>query len=103
MDNAAVQVLLDNIFDQAMVYHGFTDYMRDYELSYVRPIHAPAYDHNTCAISSRPASARMRHRQFQRRSGRGRWTKGSLTTRQVWISTATSGVSSGRSCTPERE
>lgn len=24
--------LLDHIFDQALVYHGFTDYMRDYEL-----------------------------------------------------------------------
>lgn len=27
-----VQRLLDEVFDQAIVYHGFTDYMRDYEI-----------------------------------------------------------------------
>jgi hypothetical protein len=30
--DAEVQRLLDDVFDQALVYHGFTDYMRDYEL-----------------------------------------------------------------------
>ncbi len=28
----ALQQSLDEIFDQALVYHGYTDYMRDYEL-----------------------------------------------------------------------
>jgi hypothetical protein len=32
MDLAELQNHLDDIFDQALVYHGFNDYMRDYEL-----------------------------------------------------------------------
>lgn len=32
MDAGEVQSLLDEIFDQALVHHGFVDYMRDYEL-----------------------------------------------------------------------
>lgn len=32
MDEAVLQQFLDDVFDQALVYHGFTDYMRDYEL-----------------------------------------------------------------------
>lgn len=32
MDRAAMQAALDEVFDQALVYHGYTDYMRDYEL-----------------------------------------------------------------------
>jgi hypothetical protein len=32
MQAAHIQVLLDEVFDQALVHHGFVDYMRDYEL-----------------------------------------------------------------------
>lgn len=32
MYGVEIQHALDDIFDQALVYHGFTDYMRDYEL-----------------------------------------------------------------------
>ncbi|HET9060348.1 MAG TPA: hypothetical protein VFN61_10540 [Acidimicrobiales bacterium] len=32
VDAALLQVHLDTMFDQALVYHGYTDYMRDYEL-----------------------------------------------------------------------
>jgi hypothetical protein len=32
MDEAELQRALDEIFDGALVHHGFTDYMRDYEL-----------------------------------------------------------------------
>jgi hypothetical protein len=32
VDADAVQQILDGIFDDALVYHGFTSYMRDYEL-----------------------------------------------------------------------
>lgn len=32
MEAAEVQRLLDEVFDQAVVYHGFADYMRDYEI-----------------------------------------------------------------------
>lgn len=32
MDESVLQQLLDDVFDQALVYHGFTDYLRDYEL-----------------------------------------------------------------------
>ena len=32
MDPAELQRTLDEVFDQAIVYHGFTDYMRDYEV-----------------------------------------------------------------------
>ena len=32
MDRNAMQAALDDVFDQALVFHGFTDYMRDYEL-----------------------------------------------------------------------
>jgi hypothetical protein len=32
MDAAAIQKALDDVFDQAIVYHAFTDYMRDYEV-----------------------------------------------------------------------
>jgi hypothetical protein len=29
-DAVTMQAALDEVFDQAVVYHGFTDYMRDY-------------------------------------------------------------------------
>jgi hypothetical protein len=32
MDSVKLKSDLDDIFDQAIVYHGFTDYLRDYEL-----------------------------------------------------------------------
>ncbi len=32
MDRTAMQAALDRVFDQALVFHGFTAYMRDYEL-----------------------------------------------------------------------
>lgn len=32
MDVAALERALDEAFDHAVVYHGFTDYMRDYEV-----------------------------------------------------------------------
>ena len=32
MDPAELKRALDDVFDQAIVYHGFTDYMRDYEV-----------------------------------------------------------------------
>lgn len=32
MDSAAIQRAFDDVFDQALVFHGYTDYMRDYEL-----------------------------------------------------------------------
>lgn len=32
MDGSEIQAAFDEIFDQAIVFHGFTDYMRDYEV-----------------------------------------------------------------------
>src|SRR5580658_2218683 len=32
MDVAVLERALDDIFDQALMYHAFTDYMRDYEV-----------------------------------------------------------------------
>lgn len=32
VDAAELQGRLDEVFDQALIYHGFTDYMRDYEM-----------------------------------------------------------------------
>ncbi len=32
MDAAALQLVMDEVFDQAVVYHGYVDYMRDYEV-----------------------------------------------------------------------
>ncbi|MBL7497651.1 hypothetical protein I6A84_05305 [Frankia sp. CNm7] len=32
MDVVAIRRALDDVFDQAIVYHAFTDYMRDYEM-----------------------------------------------------------------------
>ncbi|MGO9558650.1 MAG: hypothetical protein ACLPQS_14375 [Acidimicrobiales bacterium] len=32
MESAQLQQHMDNMFDQALVFHGFTEYMRDYEL-----------------------------------------------------------------------
>jgi hypothetical protein len=32
MDAAVLEQALDEIFDQALVYHAFTDYTRDYEV-----------------------------------------------------------------------
>lgn len=32
MEAATLQQALDDIFDQAIVYHAFTDYLRDYEV-----------------------------------------------------------------------
>ena len=49
MDAAEIQVALDDVFDQAIVFHAFTDYMRDYEVvtfAVADPLTgiAPAYD-----------------------------------------------------------
>lgn len=38
MDTASLQQALDDVFDQALVYHAYTDYLRDYEVI----IHATA-------------------------------------------------------------
>ncbi|MET7460412.1 hypothetical protein [Nonomuraea sp. NPDC005501] len=38
MDLAALQQHLDDAFDQALVYHGYTDYMRDYEMIIYQPV-----------------------------------------------------------------
>lgn len=38
MEASEIQSASDDVFDQAVVFHGFTDYMRDYELY----INAPA-------------------------------------------------------------
>ncbi len=35
-----IQQALDDVFDEAVVFHGFTDYMRDYEI--ITYVHAPA-------------------------------------------------------------
>jgi hypothetical protein len=32
MDTASLQQALDDVFDQALVYHAYTDYLRDYEV-----------------------------------------------------------------------
>ncbi|MFE9559895.1 hypothetical protein ACFYM0_02120 [Streptomyces sp. NPDC006487] len=32
MDTAVLEQMLDETFDQAVVHHGYTDYMRDYEV-----------------------------------------------------------------------
>ncbi|WP_230462284.1 hypothetical protein [Micromonospora sp. CP22] len=32
VDAATLKQALDDVFDQVLVYHGFTDYMRDYEV-----------------------------------------------------------------------
>jgi hypothetical protein len=32
MDRDAIKRAFDDVFDQALLFHGFTDYMRDYEL-----------------------------------------------------------------------
>ncbi|MGI5505361.1 hypothetical protein [Lentzea sp. CA-135723] len=32
MDAAQIGAALDDVFDQALVFHGFTDYMRDYDV-----------------------------------------------------------------------
>jgi len=32
VDRAAITEAFDDVFDQAIVFHGFTDYMRDYEI-----------------------------------------------------------------------
>lgn len=31
MDAVALQQALDDVFDQVLIYHAFTNYMRDYE------------------------------------------------------------------------
>lgn len=32
VDSAGIQAAFDDVFDQALVFHGFADYMRDYEV-----------------------------------------------------------------------
>ena len=41
MDSAEIQAAFDDVFDQAILFHGFADYMRDYEvfLCNRRPAH----------------------------------------------------------------
>lgn len=59
MDTAVLEQLLDEIFDHALVHHGFTDYMRDYEVI----VHATA-DPRTA--SHRRAPGHPRARSFKR-------------------------------------
>ncbi len=33
MNRREIQATFDEVFDQAVLYHGFTDYMRDYEMA----------------------------------------------------------------------
>jgi hypothetical protein len=32
MDTSEIQAEFDDVFDQAVIFHGFADYMRDYEV-----------------------------------------------------------------------
>jgi len=32
VDSSGIQAAFDDVFDQAIVFHGFADYMRDYEV-----------------------------------------------------------------------
>ncbi|QIQ02949.1 hypothetical protein [Streptomyces liangshanensis] len=47
MDTGVLEQLLDDVFDQAVVHHGYTNYMRDYEVI----VHATA-DPRTGAVPS---------------------------------------------------
>ena len=62
MDVAEIQSAFDDVFDQAVVFHGFTNYMRDYELF----IYATA-DPRT---GIRPEHLRYRFRHCVRAYGR---------------------------------
>ncbi|WP_101789147.1 hypothetical protein [Nonomuraea indica] len=42
MDLSALQQFLDDAFDQALICHGFTDYMRDYEMIIYLPVDSRA-------------------------------------------------------------
>jgi hypothetical protein len=34
VDISEIQAAFDDVFDQAVVFHGFADYMRDYDVSW---------------------------------------------------------------------
>jgi len=36
VDSSEIQAAFDDVFDQAIIFHGFADYMRDYEGLHLR-------------------------------------------------------------------
>jgi hypothetical protein len=97
VDRSGIQAAFDNVFDQAIIFHGFTDYMRDYDVF----VYATA-DPRT-GIAPEHLRYRFKHpfepRQrlpSRRKSGAGHLTNGSWTTVKAETSTATCGASSGR-------
>jgi hypothetical protein len=100
VDSSGIQAAFDDVFDQAIVFHGFADYMRDYEVF----IYATA-DPRT---GIRPEHLRYRFTHCVRatvtsalppRSGGDHLTSGSLTMNRAATWTATYGPSSGRCST----
>ena len=96
MEKAELLRVLDDTFDEAIVYHGFTAYMRDYEVVIYRTADP--------ATGISPSHLRYLFRycvsaEVETRSpalsGSSRWTRGSLTTKLVSIFRATCGGSGG--------
>jgi hypothetical protein len=103
MDVPDLQRVLDEMFDHALIYHGYADYMRDYELivymaadprTGIPPAHY-RYVFRHCVEAD--AVPRWRPQR-----GRPRWMTGSQRTRPARISMASSGASSGSPSIPAR-
>jgi hypothetical protein len=93
VDEADIQTAFDDVFDQAIVFHGFADYMRDYDVSSMRPpTHAPESPHSTFGIGSSTAFVPRLCLPSRRRYGVSRSTTGSLTMTKVVTSTGTCGA-----------
>jgi hypothetical protein len=100
MDAAQMAQALDDVFDQAVVYHGFADFMRDYDLF--------IYTTADPQTGVRPQYLRYRFKYCVRASastalpveiGRAPSTNGSPTTTPVATSTVTCGACAGKTCT----
>jgi len=56
MDVGQMQAAFEAVFDEALVFHGFLDYMRDYEMVIERGAHPQTgSQRHTCVMCSRTA------------------------------------------------
>jgi len=99
MDIPQIQAAFYDVFDQAVLFHGFTDYMRDYDVFvYAAADPRAGSGRSTCDTGSPAASGQQRHPSCRPPPGAGRWITGLpiAVTAGAWR--ATCGASGGRSC-----
>ncbi|MET0416689.1 MAG: hypothetical protein ABW022_11780 [Actinoplanes sp.] len=60
VDEADIQTAFDDVFDQAILFHGFADYLRDYDVSSTRPPTRVPHRRTALAVSVQVLHSRRR-------------------------------------------